>query len=32
MGVPLPEHITFCIEAMRDVAEQLGLEGMVAGV
>ncbi len=32
LGVPLPEHITFCIEAMRDVAEQLGLEGLVAGV
>ena len=32
MGVPLPEHISFCIEAMRDVAEQLGLEGIVAGV
>ena len=32
LGVPLPEHISFCIEAMRDVAEQLGLEGIVAGV
>ena len=30
--VPLAEHIAFCIEAMRDVAEQLGLEGIVAGV
>jgi putative nucleotidyltransferase with HDIG domain len=30
--VPLVEHISFCIEAMRDVAEQLGLEGIVAGV
>lgn len=30
--VPLAEHISFCIEAMRDVAEQLGLEGIVAGV
>ena len=24
LGVPLPEHISFCIEAMRDVAEALG--------
>ena len=32
LGVPLPEHISFCIEAMRDVAEPLGLEGIVAGV
>ena len=32
LGVPLGEHISFCIEAMRDVAEQLGLEGIVAGV
>lgn len=32
LGVPLPEHISFCIEAMRDVAEQLGLKGIVAGV
>jgi len=32
LGVPLAEHISFCIEAMRDVAEQLGLEGIVAGV
>jgi putative nucleotidyltransferase with HDIG domain len=30
--VPLAEHIAFCIEAMRDVAEQVGLEGIVAGV
>lgn len=27
LGVPLDEHITFCIEAMRAVAEQLGLAG-----
>jgi putative nucleotidyltransferase with HDIG domain len=26
LGVPLAEHISFCIEAMRAVAEQLGLE------
>jgi putative nucleotidyltransferase with HDIG domain len=26
LGVPLAEHIAFCIEAMRSVAEQLGLE------
>jgi putative nucleotidyltransferase with HDIG domain len=26
LGVPLPEHVSFCIEAMRGVAEQLGLE------
>jgi len=32
LGVPLAEHISFCIEAMRDVAEQLGLKGVVAGV
>jgi|SRR5882724_2127341 len=32
LGVPLPEHISFCIEAMRDVAEQLGLEGIAPGV
>jgi len=32
LGVPLPEHISFCIEAMRDVAEQLGLEGIMPEV
>ncbi len=26
LGVPLAEHVSFCIEAMRGVAEQLGLE------
>ncbi len=31
LGVPLAEHISFCIEAMRDVAEQLGLEGNCGG-
>jgi predicted hydrolase (HD superfamily) len=25
LGVPLDEHITFCIEAMRGIADQLGL-------
>jgi putative nucleotidyltransferase with HDIG domain len=27
LGVPLEEHITFCIQALRDVAPQLGLNG-----
>jgi len=26
LGIPLVEHIAFCIEAMRGVAEQLGLQ------
>jgi predicted hydrolase (HD superfamily) len=26
LGVPLDEHITFCIAAMRERADQLGLE------
>ena len=26
LGVPLDEHISFCIEAMRSIADQLGLE------
>ena len=25
LGVPLDEHISFCIEAMRSIAGQLGL-------
>ncbi len=27
LGVPLDEHIAFCIGAMRGVAPQLGLDG-----
>jgi predicted hydrolase (HD superfamily) len=27
LGVPLEEHISFCIAAMRDVAAELGLSG-----
>ncbi len=27
LGLPLEEHITFCIEAMKGAAEQLGLRG-----
>jgi len=27
LGIPLEEHIAFCIEAMRSVADQLGLAG-----
>ena len=30
MGVDLDEHITFCIEAMKAVATQLGLAGLAA--
>ena len=26
LGVPLEEHITFCIAAMREIADQLGLD------
>jgi predicted hydrolase (HD superfamily) len=26
LGIPLDEHISFCIEAMRGVASQLGLD------
>ena len=25
LGVPLDEHITFCVQAMREIADQLGL-------
>lgn len=31
LGVDLDEHITFCIEAMRGVAEELGLEASGSG-
>jgi putative nucleotidyltransferase with HDIG domain len=31
LGVPLDEHIAFCIEAMRSAAQQLGLAGVAAG-
>jgi|SRR5579871_1501517 len=30
LGVDLDEHITFCIEAMKTIADQLGLAGTVA--
>jgi len=30
LGVELEEHITFCIEAMKGIAEQLGLAGVQA--
>jgi putative nucleotidyltransferase with HDIG domain len=30
LGVPLEEHIAFCIEAMRSAATQLGLAGVAA--
>ena len=29
LGVPLEEHIAFCIAAMRAVAPELGLSGTV---
>jgi predicted hydrolase (HD superfamily) len=32
MGVNLDEHIAFCIDAMKDRAEQLGLQGAGAAV
>ena len=31
LGVDLDEHIAFCIEAMKSVAKELGLEGKDAG-
>ena len=31
LGVPLDEHITFCIDAMRAIAESLGLAPQAAG-
>jgi putative nucleotidyltransferase with HDIG domain len=30
LGVDLDEHITFCIDAMKGIARELGLEGAVA--
>src|SRR6476646_6077253 len=30
LGVELEEHIAFCIEAMKEIAEQLGLDGSAA--
>lgn len=30
LGVPLEDHITFCIEAMRGIADKLGLDGSLA--
>jgi predicted hydrolase (HD superfamily) len=27
LGIDLDEHITFCIEAMKTIAPELGLEG-----
>jgi len=30
LGVPLEEHISFCIQAMRDNADALGLRGTIA--
>jgi predicted hydrolase (HD superfamily) len=30
LGVDLDEHITFCIEALKSIAEQLGLDGSAA--
>ncbi len=27
LGVPLDEHIAFCVKAMQDRAEELGLKG-----
>ena len=30
LGVDLDEHIGFCIEAMRPIAKELGLDGSAA--
>jgi putative nucleotidyltransferase with HDIG domain len=30
LGIPLEEHIAFCIEAMRSIAADLGLDGRLA--
>ncbi len=30
LGVPLEDHITFCIDAMRGIADKLGLDGRLA--
>lgn len=30
LGVPLEDHITFCINAMRGIADKLGLDGSLA--
>ena len=30
LGVNLEEHITFCIEAMKGIAAELGLDGSAA--
>ena len=32
LGVDLDEHITFCIEAMKDISKDLGLDGSLAQV
>jgi putative nucleotidyltransferase with HDIG domain len=32
MGVDLDEHITFCVEAMKTIAERLGLAGVQAQI
>jgi len=31
LGVDLDEHIAFCIEALKEIAPELGLQGTVAG-
>ncbi|MCI0658546.1 MAG: HAD family hydrolase, partial [Acidobacteria bacterium] len=30
LGIPLEEHIAFCIEAMKGIAKELGLDGSAA--